>query len=299
MAVLLTANTRVLSVNAMGAYGGAQVRFMREFGTRVVGHVAVGRSGSAADGLPVFDTIDEAVTSTGAEAAAIFTPALGLGDSVVEAAEAGLRLVFAAAEFVPVHDALRAAARAREAGMWMAGPNSNGIATPGEAVIGALAPGMTLPGRIGVIGRSGTLTLNVCHLLTSAGLGQSTVVHIGGDIVCGRNPHEWLKLFLDDPETDLIVYLGEPGGSKEYAMLETIAGARKPVVALVVGRHVPHGKRMGHAGALVGAARDTAAAKIAALQSAGVHIALSPMHVAPLAQRLLQTAAPTAGSVLQ
>lgn len=262
---------------------------MREFGTQVVGHVAMGRGGPAPDRLPIFVTVAEAVAATGADAAAIFTPANGLRDSVEEAAQAGVRLAFAAAEFVPVHDVAIAAARAREAGMWMVGPNSNGIATPGEAVLGAIPPGITRPGRIGVIGRSGTLTLNVCQLLTSAGLGQSTAVHIGGDVICGRNPHEWLALFLADPATDLVIYLGEPGGSKEYAMLESIAGAGKPVIALVVGRHVPRDKRMGHAGALVGSDRETAVAKIEALRAAGAHIAESPLVVAALAKELLQS----------
>ncbi len=297
MAVLLTAKARVLAVNGMGAYGGAQVRFMRTFGTNVVGHVALGRSATAPDGLPVFATVAEAVAATAADAAAIFTPAAGLRDSVVEAAHAGLRLVFAAAEFVPLHDAAFAAACAREAGMWMVGPNSNGMTTPGQAVLGALPPGITRPGRIGVIGRSGTLTLNVCQLLTCAGLGQSTAVHIGGDIICGRNPHEWLGLYLQDPATDLVVYLGEPGGSKEYAMLETLAAATKPVVTLVVGRHVPRGKRMGHAGALAGTERETAAAKIAALRAAGAHIAASALHIAPLVHRLLQSGPAPSGAV--
>ncbi|GAA4344160.1 succinate--CoA ligase subunit alpha [Variovorax defluvii] len=297
MAILLNSETRVLAVNATGAYGGGQVRAMRGFGTRVVAHVAPGRRGEL-DGLPVFDTIAQAVQATQATAAAVFTPAAGVRDSIVEAARAGLKLVFAAAEFVPVHDALRAAQHAREADCWLVGPNSSGMASPGQAVLGAIAPGMTLPGRIGVIGRSGTLTMNVCRALSLAGLGQSSVLHIGGDVVCGRNPHEWLGLFAADPQTDLVVYLGEPGGTKEYAMLDAVRGAGKPVVALVVGRHVPPARRMGHAGAMVGSARETASAKIEALLSAGAHAARSPSEVVTMAARLLGRPAPRAPELL-
>ncbi|WP_077001637.1 CoA-binding protein [Variovorax sp. KK3] len=287
MAILLNSETRVLAVNATGAYGGGQVRAMRGFGTQVVAHVAPGRRGEI-DGLPVFDTIAAAVQATQATAAAVFTPAAGVRDSIDEAARVGLKLVFAAAEFVPVHDVLRAAQRAREAGCWLVGPNSSGMASPGQAVLGAIPPGMTLPGRIGVIGRSGTLTMNVCRALSLAGLGQSSVVHIGGDVVCGRNPHEWLGLFAADAQTDLVVYLGEPGGTKEYAMLDAVREAGKPVVALVVGRHVPPARRMGHAGAMVGSARETAGAKIEALAGAGAHVAKSPAEVVEIAARLLR-----------
>lgn len=293
MAILLTSDTRVLAANATGAYGGGQVRAMREFGTQVVAHVAPGRAGEI-DGLPVFATMADAVKATRASAAAIFTPAAGVRDSLDEAARAGLTLAFVAAEFVPVHDVLRAAQQAREAGLWMVGPNSSGMASPGQAVLGAIPPGMTRAGRIGVMGRSGTLTMNVCRALSRAGLGQSSVVHIGGDVVCGRNPHEWLGLFIADPQTDLVVYLGEPGGTKEYAMLDAVRSAGKPLVALVVGRHVPKERRMGHAGALVGSERETAAAKIEALAAAGAHIARSPAEVVEIAGRLLGQAAATA-----
>ena len=285
MAILLNSETRVVAVNATGAYGGGQVRAMRQFGTRVVAHVAPGHAGEI-DGLPVYASLEQAVRQTQAEAAAIFTPAAGVHDAVVEAARSGIRLAFAAAEFVPVHDALSCVAQARRAGMWLVGPNSSGMASPGQAVLGALPPGMTHPGRIGVVGRSGTLTMNVCRELTRLGLGQSSVVHIGGDVVCGRNPHEWMELLMADAGTDLVVYLGEPGGTKEYAMLDLIRGASKPVVALIVGRHVPRDRRMGHAGALVGSDKETADAKREGLAAAGAHIADSPSHVGVLALRL-------------
>lgn len=289
MAVMLKSGLKTLAVNAVGDYGGSVVRYMIESGTNVVGHVAPGREEALIDGLPRFGSIEEAVAATGAKAAVVYTPAGGVRDSLLEAAHAGLQLVFAAAEFVPVHDVAYATAAAREANMWVVGPNSLGMATPGQAVLGAMPRDFVQPGRLGMIGRSGTLTLNMCRLLTNEGIGQSTIVHMGGDVICGRNPHEWLQRFLDDPDTDAVLYTGEPGGGKEYAMLEAIAAARKPVVALIVGRNSPRGKVMGHAGALVGADRDTAAAKSAALREAGAHVVDSPLDVASKLKEILPT----------
>lgn len=287
---MLRSDTRVLAINAVGDYGGNAVRFMRECGTAVVAHVAPGRTEDEIDGLPRFATVAKAVAATGATAAANYTPPTGLCDSVVECARAGLKLVFAAAEFVPVHDVAYAAAVARQNGMWVVGPNSLGMATPGEAMMGALPPGIVSPGRVGMIGRSGTLTLNLAKLLTLSGIGQSTIVHVGGDVLCGRNPHEWLEAFLADPDTDAIVYAGEPGGSKEYAMCEVIASATKPVIATVVGRNAPRGKVMGHAGALVGRDRDTAGAKLAALREAGAHVVESVLEFPTRLRELLPAA---------
>lgn len=287
MAVMLTSATRVLAINAVGDYGGAVVRTMSAAGTQFVAHVAPGRAEPEIGGLPRFSTVAEAVDRTGATAAVNYTPAAGIRDSLVECSRAGLALVFAAAEFVPVHDVAYAASVARETGTWIVGPNSLGIATPGAATMGALPDGIVSPGRIGMIGRSGTLTLNLARLLTAEGLGQSTIVHVGGDVICGRNPHEWLRLFLDDPQTDAVLYAGEPGGSKEYAMAETIAAAKKPVLAIVVGRSAPRGKVMGHAGALVGRDRDTAAAKSAALAEAGAHVVESVLAITSRLRELL------------
>ncbi|MGF7159296.1 succinyl-CoA synthetase alpha subunit [Rhodoligotrophos appendicifer] len=288
MAVLLDRNARVLAVNAVGAYGRAQVQFAAQTGTNIVAHAAAGRGGSRVDGLPVFESVAEAVAATSANAALIYTPAMGARDAIVECADAGLRLATAAAEFVPLHDTLYAVAYARERSLWISGPNTVGIVTPGQAMLGAIPPGMTMPGRVGVIGRSGTLTMTVAATLTRAGIGQSTIVHVGGDALCGRNPHEWLQLFLADPETDAVLYVGEIGGTKEYSMLDLIGTATKPVLALIAGRHAPVGKRMGHAGALVGGERETAKAKMAALQEAGATIARSPAELADKTREMLQ-----------
>jgi succinyl-CoA synthetase alpha subunit len=291
MTVMLDSRSKVVAVNAVGDYGSAQIRFMLEAGTRIVAHVAPGRTEPVMDGLPRFGTVAEAVAATGADTAAVYTPPNGLRDSLVECAQSRLGLVFAAAEFVPVHDVAWALAAAREAGSWVVGPNSVGIASPGQALLGALAPGFTLAGRVGLIGRSGTLTMNMARLLSAAGIGQSTLVHVGGDVLCGRNPHEWLERFLADPGTDAVLYMGEPGGGKEYAMADAIAAATKPVIATMVGRHAPRGKVLGHAGALVGRDRDTAGAKLAALREAGARVAESPLSVVDVLRDALRAAA--------
>lgn len=288
MAVLLDDAARVAVYGGTGAYGRAQVATMVAAGTRVTASVSAGRGGTEVDGVPAYDTMAEAVRRARADTAVIYTPAAGAGDAIVECAEAGIRLALVAAEFVPVHDSLNALAVAREHGLWVVGPNSLGMISPGKALLGSIAPDFTVPGRVGVIGRSGTLTITTTRLMRRAGIGQSTAVHIGGDLLAGRNPHEWLQLFLDDPETDAVVYLGEIGGLKEYAMLDLISSAAKPVFALIVGRYAPAGKRMGHAGALIAGDRETAAAKRAALREAGAHIADTPPHLVALLKEHLE-----------
>lgn len=280
MAVLLDGDSRIVGVNATGRYGRVQVEYMRSQGTQVVALVALGRGGEVIDGLPVYDTVCEAVDKSAVNAAAIFTPPAGVADAVSEAARAGLSFAVVAAEFVPTHDTMRAACHAREHGLWLVGPNTAGMATPGFGLIGGIPPEFCRSGRVGVIGRSGTLTINVVRLLTQAGIGQSSIVHMGGDMICGRNPHEWLELFQQDPQTEAIVSLGEIGGGKEYEVAKQIAKSSKPVVTLIVGRNAPVGKRMGHAGALVEGERGTANAKLEALREAGAIIARSPADVA-------------------
>lgn len=277
MGILLDTTNRVIAVAATGAYGAAQVEFMKRSGTNIVGSVALGRGGTAESGLPVFDRVDEAVAATGADTALIYAPPLGVRGTVIECADAGIALAVAFAENVPMHDTLHAAAYARAAGMKFIGPNTLGISTPGAGVLGSLAKAFTLPGSIGVVGRSGTLMLTTARMLTQAGLGQSTLVHAGGDTIAGLNPHELVQMFLEDPATATIAYLGEIGGSKEYQLAEAIAGARKPVYAVILGRHAPPQKRMGHAGAMIESQRETASAKRQALAEAGAILCDSPM----------------------
>lgn len=266
------ANTKVLVIGATSGYGRAQIVGMISGGAKVVGIISAGRGGDAVDDIPVFDTVADAVKTTGATAAVIYTPAAGCGDSIVECAEAGIGFAVAPAEFMPVHDALYALARAREAGLWVVGPNTLGMAVPGECVLGSIAKEFTLPGPVALFGRSGTLTATASRLLSKAGIGQRVAVHIGGDSLCGRNPHEYMLAAAADPKTTAIVYLGEIGGTKEYEALDLIKSLGKPLATLIIGLHAPAGRRMGHAGALVEGERGTARAKRAALQAAGAHI---------------------------
>jgi succinyl-CoA synthetase alpha subunit len=276
MAVLLKASTRAIAVAATGAYGGNQIRTMCAAGTTIVGIVGLGRGGQVMHDLPIFDTVVDAVASTSADAAIIYAPPLGVRSALIECADAGIRLAVAAAEFVPLHDALYAASYANERRMRVVGPNTVGMASPGEAMLGAVTPFFTCRGRIGIISRSGTLTLVVARLLTRAGYGQSSIVHVGGDVVVGTNPDEWLALFGEDPDTSAVIYIGEIGGTKEYALAERIKASGKPLASFIVGRHAPAEKRMGHAGALVGSDRETAIAKQSVLAQAGATICTTP-----------------------
>jgi succinyl-CoA synthetase alpha subunit len=263
---------RVVVFNPTGRYAAAQVASMREAGTNLVAGIALGRGGEVVDGLRLYDDVRDLPEP--ADAAVIYTPPEGVLDAV--RAAAGIPSIVVAAEYVPVHDGLRAAQAARAAGSWMVGPNTLGLCVPGVGLLGSIAPSFCTPGPVAVLCRSGTLTLTMARLLTAAGIGQRVVAHIGGDTVCGRNPHEWLAALAADPGVSAIVYCGEIGGDKEYALAEAIPSCPKPVVAMLVGRHAPPGKRMGHAGALAGAERETAAAKLAALAAGGAHVARDP-----------------------
>jgi succinyl-CoA synthetase alpha subunit len=265
---------RVVVFNPTGRYAAAQVAEMRAAGTALVAGIALGRGGGALDGLPLLDDLRDLPEP--ADAAVVYTPPEGVLDAVRACAAARIPSIVVAAEYVPLHDSLRVARAARAAGSWMVGPNTLGLCIPGRGLLGSIAPSFCMPGRVAVMCRSGTLTLTIARLLTAAGVGQRAVMHIGGDAVCGRNPHEYLEALEEDPGTDAILYCGEIGGDKEYALAERIPRCRKPVVAMLVGRHAPAEKRMGHAGALVGGARETAAAKLAALAEAGARTARDP-----------------------
>jgi len=269
------------------AYARAQTGAMQRAGTKVVAGVSVGFAGQDVLGVPVFDCVAEAVQATGANTSAIYIPAAGARDALIENADAGVQSAFLTAEFVPVHDVLFALNYARSKGMWVIGPNSLGGCAPGIGMLGSIAPDFCSPGSVGLMSRSGTLTLATSRILSAAGIGQSVCVHIGGDVLAGRNPSEYLDAFANDAATRAIAYCGEVGGSKEYAMVEQLPRIKKPLVALIVGRSAPPGKRMGHAGALAGAARETAMAKRDALRQAGAHIADSPMHMAQIIKKLL------------
>ena len=262
---------RVAVVSPTGRYARNQVAGMIEAGTPIVAGIALGRGGTDMDGLPLYDRIADVPEKP--NIALIYTPAEGVRDAIVECAEAQIPTIMAVAEYVPVHDALSAATRARAAGSWLVGPNTLGICVPGRGLLGSIAPSFCKPGRLAMIIRSGTLALAMARQLTLAGIGQRIVAHVGGDIVVGRNPHEYLQALADDAATAAVLYCGEIGGDKEYAFAEAARGFAKPVYAMVVGRHAPAEKQMGHAGALIGSARESADAKLAALAAAGCRVA--------------------------
>jgi succinyl-CoA synthetase alpha subunit len=262
---------RVAVISPTGRYARNQVAGMREAGTPLIGGVALGRGGTVMDGLPLYDRIGEMPSQP--NIALIYTPAEGVRDAIAECAAARIPTIMAAAEYVPVHDALASAALARAAGSFLIGPNTLGLFVPGRGLLGSIAPSFCKPGRLAVIVRSGTVALALARQLTLAGIGQRIVVHVGGDSVIGRNPDEYLRALADDAETAAVLYCGEIGGDKEYALAEAARGYPKPVIAMVVGRHAPEQKQMGHAGALIGSAREGAAAKLDALAAAGCRIA--------------------------
>src|SRR3984957_12111171 len=262
---------RVAVVSPTGRYARNQVAGMIEAGTPLTGGVALGRGGTAMDGLPLYDRIGDFPQQP--NIALIYTPAEGVRDANAECAAARIPTIMAAAEYVPVHDALAAADIARAAGSWLIGPNTLGLFVPGRGLLGSIAPGFCREGRLAVIVRSGTVALALARQLTLAGIGQRIVVHVGGDSVIGRNPHEYLQALAGDAATAAVFYCGEIGGDKEYAFAEAARGFAKPIIAMVVGRHAPEQKRMGHAGALIGSAREGAQAKLDALSGAGCLIA--------------------------
>lgn len=265
---------RVIVFNPAGRYAARQVSGMREAGTRLVAGIALGRGGTALDGLPLLDSLEE--LEAPADAAILYTPPEGTADAIRQCAVAGIPTIVAAAEYVPLHDGLRAARAARAAGSWLVGPNTLGLCVPGKGLLGSIAPSFCTPGGVALLGRSGTLTLTVARLLTAAGIGQRLALHLGGDSVIGRNPHEYLDGLAADPGTRAVLYCGEVGGDKEYALAEALARFPKPLVATVVGRHSPAGRQLGHAGALIGSEREGAAAKLAALAAAGAITAATP-----------------------
>ena len=275
---------RVVVINPTGRYARNQVAGLVAAGTSLMAGVALGRGGETMDALPLYDRVADLPERP--NVAVIYTPAEGVRDAVAECAAAAIPTIMAVAEYVPVHDALQAAAAARAAGSWLIGPNTLGMYVPGRGLLGSIAPSFCKAGRVAVIARSGTLTLATARQLTLAGIGQSIVAHIGGDTVAGRNPHEYLAALAHHDATEAVLFCGEIGGDKEYALAEVARSFPKPIVAMVVGRHAPAEKRMGHAGALVGSARESADAKLAALAAAGCRVAKGPAQAVALLTEL-------------
>lgn len=272
MSILVDRETRVIVQGITGREGTFHARQMLEYGTRVVAGVTPGKGGTEHLGLPVFDTVARAVEVTGAGASVIFVPAPFAADAVLEAIDAGLSLVVCITEGIPVHDMVKVRAEALRQGVRLIGPNCPGVITPGQAKLGIMPGNIFIPGPVGVISRSGTLTYQVVDELSRAGLGQSTCVGIGGDPVLGTRFLDVLRLFAEDPETRAVVLIGEIGGSDEEEAAAFLARSDLPAVAFVAGRTAPEGKRMGHAGAIVSGSSGTAESKIRAFREAGVPV---------------------------
>ena len=288
MTVLVDRETRVLVQGITGHQGTGNTRQMLAFGAKVVAGTTPGKGGATVEGVPVFDTVEEAVKKTGANASSIFVPAPFAKDALVEAVDAGIRLAVIVTEHIPFHDMLTMYHYAKLRGARIIGPNCPGIASPGNSKVGIIPNVVFRPGRVGVISRSGTLTYEIVNGIKEEGLGQSTCIGLGGDPVVGTSFLDALPLFEADPETDLIVLVGEIGGTAEEDAAEYIrAHVRKPVVAYVAGRSAPPGKRMGHAGAIIARGKGTAENKLHALQSAGAVTATFPYEIPGLVARLL------------
>jgi succinyl-CoA synthetase alpha subunit len=290
MAVLVDKHTRVVT-QGLGATGQLHTRLCKEYGSQMVAGVAPGKGGTAFEGMPLFDTVAQAVQATGANASVIYVPPPGAADAILEAADAGIPLVVCITEGIPVLDMVRVKRALEGRCVRLIGPNCPGVITPGACKIGIMPGYIHKPGRVGVVSRSGTLTYEAVYQLTQLGIGQSTCIGIGGDPIIGTGFVDALRLFNDDPDTDSIIMIGEIGGSAEEEAAAFIkANVKKPVVSFIAGQTAPKGKRMGHAGAIIAGGKGTAAEKIAALEAAGVHIAPSPAELGVTMQSAMRKA---------
>jgi succinyl-CoA synthetase alpha subunit len=288
VSILVDAASRVLVQGITGFQGEFHTARMREFGSAVVAGVTPGRGGSDVGGIPVFETVEEAVRETGATTSCIFVPARFAKDAALEAISGGMNPVTIITEGIPVHDTIAVVAFARARNVRVVGPNCPGITSPGQCKIGIMPNHLFEPGPVGVISRSGTLTYEIVAALTHRGIGQSTALGLGGDSVVGTTFTEALQLFEDDPATTAVVLIGEIGGSAEEDAARFIrSGVSKPVVGYIAGLTAPAGKRMGHAGAVISGSEGTASGKIESLQAAGVQVATLPGQVAALVAEVL------------
>ena len=290
MSVLVSERTRVLVQGITGKEGGFQTRRCIEYGTKVVAGVTPGRGGETFEGVPVFNTVRDAVRETQPDCSLIFVPAPFAADAILEAAHAEIPLVVCITEGIPTIDMVRVKRALQGSGTRLIGPNCPGVITAGECRVGIMPGDVFSMGSVGVVSRSGTLVYEAVAQLTGLGIGQSTCVGVGGDPVIGTTQREALQLFDEDPETAAVVLIGEIGGSAEQEAAEYIQGMSKPVVAFIAGATAPPGRRMGHAGAIIAGNTGTAAAKKEALAAAGAVVCDSPAEIGITTQRVLRDA---------
>ncbi|MGA0189559.1 MAG: succinate--CoA ligase subunit alpha [bacterium] len=280
MTVLVNSETRVLVQGITGSQGQLHTRGCRDYGTNIVSGVTPGKGGQDFEGVPIFNTVKQAVEATGANATMIFVPPPFAADAIIEAAAVKIPLIVAITEGVPVQDMVRAVNYVKRQGVRLIGPNCPGVITPGECKIGIMPGSIHQPGKIGVVSRSGTLTYEAVGQLSGVGLGQSTCIGIGGDPVNGTNFIDCLRMFQDDPGTEAIVMIGEIGGDAEEQAAAFVKDyVTKPIVSFIAGQTAPPGRRMGHAGAIISGGKGTAAEKMAALQDAGIHVVPTPADI--------------------
>src|SRR6187399_237173 len=281
MSVLVNKNSRVIVQGFTGTEGTFHAGQMIEYGTNVVGGVTPGKGGQEHLGKPVFNTVKDAVKKTGADVSIIFVPPAFAADSIMEAADAGIKVIIAITEGIPVKDMMIAKKYIQSKGVRLIGPNCPGVITPGEAKVGIMPGFVFKKGRIGIVSKSGTLTYEAADQIVKAGLGISTAIGIGGDPIIGTPTKDAVEMLMNDPETEAIVMIGEIGGGMEAEAARWIKaqGNKKPVVGFIAGQTAPKGRTMGHAGAIVGGAEDTAQAKMQIMRDCGIHVCESPAEI--------------------
>ncbi len=288
MSILVNKNTRVICQGITGKAGAFHTKGCKEYAPTMVGGVTPGKGGETASGLPVFDTVAEAVEKTGANASMIFVPAAFTADAILESLDAGLDVICAITEGVPVLDMVRVYDLVRRSNCVLVGPNCPGVITPGECKIGIMPGYIHQPGKVGIMSRSGTLTYEAVWQTSNLGLGQSTCVGLGGDPIVGTNFIDLFRRYQDDPQTEAILMIGEIGGTaEEEAAAFVKEHISKPVAAFIAGRTAPPGRRMGHAGAIISGGKGTAAEKVAALKDASIEVADSPADMGAAVARAL------------
>ncbi len=289
MSVLVNKNSKVIVQGFTGSEGTFHAQQMIEYGTNVVGGVTPGKGGSLHLDRPVFNTVAEAVEKAGADVSIIFVPPAFAADAIMESADAGIKVIICITEGIPTNDMIYAKSYVKERNVTLIGPNCPGVMSPGEAKVGIMPAFIFKKGTIGIVSKSGTLTYEAVDQLTKAGLGQTTAIGIGGDPIIGTTTKEAVELLMNDPETEGIVMIGEIGGGMEAEAARWIkAHGTKPVVGFIAGQTAPKGRRMGHAGAIVGGADDTAAAKMKIMEECGIHVVQSPADIGETMLRVLK-----------